>query len=196
MLAVIFATTTIHDILAERKITNDLPIVSETVADFNINSLKSEIAELNLHHIEGIWQFTATGAEVAICRRDKTGYGHSQEAISYNIILIHSPNRVLRPGTIMGIAIPTPKLGEYEARIYTRYVDSKLTLPKKFTLTLDEDDNALTFKQHRSALSINLWSTLPYLWRRVVKLNREEKSAAGCIRIFPQPTLPREPIYL
>ncbi len=195
-LAVIIATTSAFDTLAEKKIVDDLPNLSETITNFSIPTLKKQIKESNRHHIEGFWKFTSTGVEVAIFRRENDGTGHLQQAISYNLILLFSPNRALRAGTIMGILTPTPKQGEYDARIYTQSVGSTLTIPKQFTLTLSDDESALTFRQHRSAFSFKPWRLLPYFWRGAIQQNREAKSAEGCIRIYPEPTLPLEPIYL
>lgn len=194
--AVILTTTAIFNVRAEKKIIDELPTISETIKDFNIQNIKAEIKELDLHHIEGIWQFTATGTEVAICRLKNSKYGQLQQITSYNIILISAPNRALRPGTIIGIISATPQQGEYDARLYTQALGSTLTVPKRFTLTLDDNDNALTFRQHRSAFSFKPWRLLPYFWRGVIQQNKELKSAAGCVRTYPIPTLPREPIYL
>lgn len=196
LFAVIFATTTTIDAQAEKKIIDNLPAKSEIVSNFNTQKLKDHLAGLNLHHIEGIWQFTATGVEIAICRREDPARGNMQQVSSYNIILLFSPNRALRAGIIMGIATPTPNRGEYDARIYTQAVGSTLVIPKHFTLTLDDDDSALTFRQHRSALSFNPWRLLPYLWRGAIQKVPKTKSSTGCVRIYPEPILPREPIYL
>lgn len=196
LFAAIFITTSSFNTRAENKIINELPTISEQIHNFSIKMLKENIDKLNLHHIEGIWQFTSSGTEIAICRRDNTNYGSIHQAVSYNIILLYSPNRVLRPGTIMGIITPTPKQGEYDARIYTKSIGSTLTIPKKFTLTLDDDDSALLFRQHRSKFSIKPLRLLPYLWRGAIQQNIEIRSSVGCIRIHPAPTLPREPIYL
>lgn len=192
-LLVLFSATTIS---AEKKIVSTLPMTSETIEGFNYGFLLSRLKEMSLHHIEGVWQFPSTGVEVAIVRADEVNQRPADGTTVYNIILISSPNRALRQGTIMGIVTPATKRGEYDANIYTSNIASRLTMPKRFTLTLTDDDTSLLFRQHRSKFSINLWRLLPYLWRHAIHPNTPEKSTDGCIRVFPLPALPREPIYL
>lgn len=50
--------------------------------------------------------------------------------------------------------------------------------------------------RHRSAFSVNLWRTLPYMWRYVVRKNRSAPTYHGCVRIYPAPVPPLQPIYL
>lgn len=193
--AIIIAVTSLGS-KAEKKIIDGLPKFSETIENFNRSSVIEQLKEADLHHIEGIWQFPSTGVEVAIMRDQSRGTTTDGHVVSYNIIILYSTNRSLRPGTVMGIATPAPKRGEYDARIYTRAVGTSLTMPKRFTLTLDKDDSALSFKQHKNAFTVNLWRLLPYLWRYSIHANQQDHTTDGCIRIYPEPLLPREPIYL
>lgn len=193
--AIIIAVTALCP-RAEKKIIDGLPKFSETISGFSRAEAVDRLKESDLHHIEGIWQFPATGVEVAIMRTDDRHSDKESRITSYRIIILYSPNRSLRPGTVMGLVTPAPKRGEYDARIYTRSVGTSLTMPKRFTLTLDNDDGALSFKQHKSAFSVNLWRLLPYLWRYSVHANQQDKSTEGCIRVYPAPLLPREPVYL
>lgn len=180
----------------EKKIIDTLPKTSRTITGFSRAALTARISEMDLHHIEGIWQFPATGVEVAICRSNGNHIGQRNSAVSYDIIVLSSTNRAIRPGTIMGMATPAPKRGEYDAKIYTKSIGSTLILPKRFTMTLESDDSALTLKQRRSAFSFYPWRLLPYLWRYTIRQNQPDQTTDGCIRIFPRPQPPREPIYL
>lgn len=182
---------------AEKRIISSLPIRSEAIKDFNYSSFLSRMKEMPLHRIEGLWQFPSTGVEVAIIRTDETmSYSSSEGTTVYSMILTASPNRAIRQGTVMGLITPAAKKGEYDANIYTSNIASTLTIPKRFTLSLTDDDSSLQFRQHRSKFSVNLWRLLPYLWRYTIHPNAPEKNSDGCIRIYPAPALPREPIYL
>lgn len=152
--------------------------------------------ELPLHHIEGIWKFPATGVEVAIIRNNPQQRESGLTADFYRMIVVDSDNRAIRPGTVMGLISPAAKRGEYDARIYTSNVGSTLVMPKTFTLTLTDNDASLTFKRHKSAFNVNLWRLLPYLWRYTIYPNEQDRNSDGCIRIYPNPPVPREPIYL
>lgn len=172
-----------------------LPARSHVIENFDYSSMMALMAEAPLHHIEGVWQFPSTGVKIAI--RISDGFAPDNTAPVYDMILIESPNRAMRPGTVMGLISPMAKRGDYEARIYTSSVGSTLTMPKKFTLTLADDDSSLTFRQHKSAFSVNLWRLLPYLWRYTIHPNHQDRrDNNGCVRIYPQPAFPREPVYL
>lgn len=181
---------------AKPKLINALPSRSETIKDFSAGVMMEQMSELALHHIEGIWQFPSTGVELAIIRENATSTDINDKPIVYRMIIVSSPDRAIRPGTIMGLITPAAKNGEYDANIYTKNIGSLLSIPKKFSLALSDNDTSLEFKKHRSAFSINLWRLLPYLWRYTVYPNRSNTKSDGCIRIFPEPPLPREPIYL
>ncbi len=188
----LFAAASLH---AEKKLIDRLPKISRVTPGFDYSSLLHDMSEAPLHHIEGIWQFPATGVTVAISREDGFDAPASPAQV-YSIVLVFSPNRAMRPGTVMGLIAPMAARGEYEANIYTSSAGSKLTIPRKFTLQLSDDDSSLSFKRHRSTFSVNLWRMLPYLLRHTVTPNRENRENDGCVRIFPEPPLPREPIYL
>ncbi len=188
----LFAAGIMH---AEKKSIDRLPKISQTKADFDYSLLLRSMAEAPLHHIEGVWQFPATGVTVAIMREGGFDAPESSAPL-YTVTLVSSPNRAMRPGTIMGLVSPMAGRGEYEANIYTSSAGSSLTLPRKFTLILSDDDSSLKFRRHKSAFSINLWRLLPYLWRHTVYPNHENRESDGCIRIYPEPPLPREPVYL
>lgn len=179
---------------AEKRLINSLPQKSSVIQNFSRSKLIDSLRKLPLHHIEGIWRFPATGVEVAIVRDNRS---QRASADLYRMILLDSENRATRPGTVMGLITPAATPGEYDARIYTSALGSSLILPKNFTLTLSNDDSSLRFKQHKSAITVNLWRLLPYLWRYTIyPTNRSDQHSDGCYRIFPNPPAPREPIYL
>lgn len=184
-----------NEALAVKKYIDMLPRMSETIPSFSANGLRKELESLPLHHIEGLWRFPSDGTEVAIMRMP-TDRGSLDEPEGYGIILLFSRNRALRPGTVIGRISPSAKEHVYEAKIYTFSKGSTLMMPKKFSLQLNSDDSRLVFDQKKSAISFNLWRMLPYAWRYSVKRNRNSGSTSGCIRIYPEPDLPHEPIYL
>lgn len=177
---------------AQKKYVDALPRVSTLIPDFSPSRLMAQLSDWPLHHIEGIWQFPANGLEVAIVRTDRDS---SSPRRIYDLIVVSSPDRALRAGTLMGRIVPSSKRGEYDARIYTRTVGSRLTLPGKFILTLSDDDTSLDIRPVKGRLIYNLWRLLPYLWRYAVYPSRQTPHADGCIRIFPDPPAPVEPVY-
>lgn len=176
--------------ITARDFIDDLPGKSKTIDDFSYSKATAQLKNLSLHHIEGIWQFPSDGIEIAIIRRD------SREPAVYNMIMLKTPRRATRPGTIIGLATRTAKSGVYDAKIYTRAHGSTLYAPKKFRLNLSNNDTNLLFEKRKSAFSFNFWRLLPFSLRYTVRRNEPEKSTDGCIRIYPAPSRPYERIYL
>ncbi|MCM1483248.1 MAG: hypothetical protein NC043_02860 [Muribaculaceae bacterium] len=165
---------------------------------FDTESFRRELDRRGAERIEGIWQFTSDGATVAISSTGGADHpGDAGKHRTYSIILIDSPSRALRPGTELGTITAEAAQGRYEARIYTRSEGSRLFNQRKFTLELDEAAGYIRFYRHRSSISINLWHFVPFLWRYSVRRNDDSaRSTPGCVRIYPAPALPLEPIYL
>lgn len=173
-----------------------LPSTPEVIADYDFNTAKHSMSERPLHHIEGIWRFTDTGITVAIRGYAPKKFPTSDKIAGYRLIVLQSPNRTLKNGTVIGYIMSTAKPGVYEANIYTQQNGLKLTKSKKFTLTLNDTESSIVFSKHRSNITINIWRALPYLLRGLVRKNEPEKVPHGCVRIFPEPDKPLEPIYL
>lgn len=181
---------------ASKKFLDDLPRISVIEPDFSVGKIRERLASMPLHHIEGIWEFTGQGFTVAIEREGADSGDFSANPEGYRIYLIQAPNRALRPGTVIGHVSRSASEGVYDARIYTKSVGSRMSAPKGFTLKLDDNDSRMVFEQKRSAFSVNLWRLLPYMWRYTVRPNHTSTPTEGCIRVFPVPDLPFEPVYL
>ncbi len=181
------------EVCGQKKHVDNLPSKATVIENFSLPRLMSQLDSLPLHHIEGIWQFPATGVEVAVLRHD-TGMPVSSDRV-YDMMVVASPNRAIRPGTIMGVVSASARRGEYDAKIYTKNIGSMLTAPKRFTLSLSDEDSSLEIKPVKGRLIYNLWRLLPYLWRYAVYPSREPSRVDGCIRIYPDPPAPLEPIY-
>lgn len=179
-----------------KKYVDELPSKSEVINGFSTDRLRRQLATAPLHHIEGIWRFPADDLEIAICRENIADVTTSDAAAAYRMVLLHSSNRALRPGTVIGHVSPTAKRSVYDARIYTRALGSSMINPKRFILSLDDEESRMLFEMRKSAFSVNLWRLLPFAWRYTVHRNRQQESTAGCVRVFPAPQLPLEPVYL
>lgn len=167
------------------------------VNTYTVDSIKADMDSRPLHHIEGIWMMTETSAKVAIeLESGPTNSARSTDATAYRMVLLTSPNRALRPGTLMGRIVPSAKEGIYQAEIYSSAIGSRLSNPAKFTVELDKTDNRIILTRHQNAFSVNLWRALPYMWRYVVRKNQPTPTYHGCVRLYPPPVPPLQPIYL
>ncbi|MDE6100733.1 MAG: hypothetical protein K2G01_06775 [Paramuribaculum sp.] len=199
LIIIAFLFISVTEAYASSKLLGSLPRTSYVIGDFSVEKLQEDLRRLPLHHVEGIWRYTAEMTEIAIVRRsciDRGKRTSEEDDRCYNIVLIRSDSRALRPGTVMGLIVPSAKNGVYEARIYTRKAVSSMFDPRKFILRLSDDGSRLVFDRKKSEFSVNLWHFVPYLWRYSVRRNVSEPSVSGCIRIFPEPDLPVEPRYL
>ncbi len=183
--------------ISGQNVLKELPSVSPVLSGYTRESAERNLRESGPHRIEGIWQFTDDGATMTIERFTPTE-NHGDESTAYRIVLLRSPNRALRPGTVMGYLYQSSKSGVYLARIYTSsHNGSKLSAAKDFTITLTENDSHLTLARQRDKYSVNVWRMLPYMFRYTVKRNTpSDANLHGCIKLFPQPSSPIEPIYL
>lgn len=175
-----------------------LPSVSAAPLDgySRTADIERRLTEAGPHRIEGLWRIAQSGTTLAIER--KKDIGSLPGAEQYQMVIVHSANRAIRPGTVMGLLTVSAKSNVYDASIYTSaQLAGRLSSPKRFTITLAEEDTRLVFKQVKSKYSFNFWRMLPYMFRYSVRTNSNTGEAPfGCVRIFPAPALPSEPRYL
>lgn len=171
---------------------NLLPRTSPVDTAFTRSSFTARLDNSGKHRIEGLWDFDG-GALIAIERAENA----PGRPFGYRMVIVNSPDRLIRRGTVMGYAEPTPQPETFNARIYTDSDGPRLTMPKAFTLTLSADGAGLTFEQHKNPVTVNLWRLLPYLWRHTVYPTPGLKGPVkGCVRVYPAPRQQREPVYL
>lgn len=187
--------------LSDDSILNRTPDRSERLDGYDTPDIvTSRMASAPLHTVEGLWRFASEGSLMAIERTDNRPLDPDDPgADTYRIVIVRAADISLRPGTIIGYLTPTARRGVYDARIYTSRSDdgTRLHTPKKFTLTLVDDDTRLAIKTYGNSLRFNWWRLLPYMYRRLI--TTREKSPGdihGCLRVYPTPTKPIEPRYL
>lgn len=182
--------------ISAKKNEERLPTVSPILEGYkDRDSIEYRIKSSGPHRIEGIWQFQADGSTIAIERDHAANHG---EGLSYRMVILRSSNRLLRPGTLIGILYPTGKKETFDAEIYTSDADGgKLRSAKKFTLTLEDNDSRIVFRRQKSKYTVNLWRLIPYMWRGVIRTRDNIGEAPdGCVKIFPTSTVSAEPRYL
>lgn len=176
----------------------DVPATSVILSGYDDpDSVRARMAASPLHIVEGLWRFPADGGLMAVERCDISGAGDG--ASQYRLVVVDAANRILSPGTVMGYLWATSKRGVYEARLYTSVNSEGTSLgsPKYFTLTLDDQESRLSFRKHKTGVRLNLWRLLPFMFRfSVVRQDNRPDDLDGCVREYPMPALPAEPIYL
>lgn len=176
-----------------------IPSRSEVLPGYECDSAQMRLGEMPLHIVEGIWEFASEGTLMAIERVDSDVNGRPSAATLYRMVAVRGADMALRPGTVMGYLTTTSKRGVYDARIFTSRSDdgTVLSSPKTFIITLTDEDSRLTIKEYGKNFVFNWWRLLPYMYRYLI--SRRERSAGdidGCVRVFPEPARPLEPVYL
>lgn len=161
------------------------------------DSVGERIARLPACPAEGVWQMTAAdGATFAIERAEPST---DLAPARLRMVMVRSPWRSIRPGTLLGHLEPTARPGVYLARIYSATAQrTGLNLPRSFTLRLNADSTILTFEPFKSPLKFNLFRLLPYMYRRVVELQKSRPDGLdGAVKIAPRyDAHPLSPVYL
>ena len=127
--------------------------------------------------IEGVWM-TSAGAYIAI----------SANGINtYTMTILHSPDLSILPGTIMGSAHLSGKVGMYDASIFRNFTpDGKGHHSQQLAITVDVSTGMMRFDPYKQGWRINLRRLIPYLFR--VTVQREDTrpdGLEGAMRIFP-----------
>ncbi|MBO7382428.1 MAG: hypothetical protein J6U03_03565 [Muribaculaceae bacterium] len=159
----------------------------------SVEKVTQRMSDKILDAIEGVWQFTGEDGALVAIEKDPTTTGLP----SYKMIVIDSPQRALLPGSVMAKIHSTVKPDTFEADIFTHFNLSSMNLdrPKKFILTLK--NARLTIKPVKAKLSVNLLRLIPYAYRLGLSYrDHRPDDLDGCVRIFPVPPQPSNPVYL
>lgn len=177
---------------------NSIPSLSHVLEGYeNVDSVRSRLATMPLHHIEGIWQLGSDQAIVAIERCSNPAVAPPGLEF-YQIVIIDSPRCSVAPGTVLGYTAPTGRRDTYDARLYTSVTRSLLHRHDRFTLRLDSDDSHLALTPVRSGWKILLRNTFHFLMRVGIYHDPQaDTDINGFTRIFPASTgRPAQPVYL
>lgn len=177
-----------------------LPGASALVEGYaDVDSVEARLAAMPLLPAEGLWQMTDGGAIIAVERYVEPTLPFQSQVSTFRLVMVKSPVRRVRPGTVIGYAVTTAKNGVLEARLYSDFArESRLSVPRTFYLQLSTDGSTLTFKAKKSRLAVNPFKLLPYLYRHAVTIRQNTPDDLnGAVRLFPPMVSPRfGPRYL
>jgi hypothetical protein len=176
---------------------DDIPSRSERIEGYSTPTLvRQRMASMPLHDIEGLWEFAGEGSLMAIERVD----GTHGAATLYRLVNVKSADISMREGTVMGYLTPTAKRRQYDARIYSSRSDDHtfLTRPSRNLITLSDDGTRISFKAYGRKFRFNWWRLLlPYMYRHLITpVENHPGDIEGCVRVFPEPSIPLNPRYL
>lgn len=163
----------------------------------DVDSLKARLQAAPLRHLEGLWRFAGDQALVAIELCDATSEALPGMEL-YRLVIVDSPRKAVKPGTVLGYAVPAGQRDTYDARLYTSWLRSLLKNHARFTMKIDADDSHLTLTPVKSSWKLLLRHTFHFLVRAGLYHNPQASQAVeGFTRVFPPSTgRPAQPIYL
>lgn len=165
------------------------------------DSVRTRMAAMPLCPLEGLWRMAGDGALVAVESYCVPELPRSRQPSTFRMVMVKSPQRHIRPGTVIGHLVSTVRPGVYEARIYTAVAErTGLDIPGEFLLTLDDNGVRLTFSRRKVRVRLNLNVMLPYMFRSMVRVRRDPRPEGldGAIKVFPASVgqSPQKPCYL
>lgn len=128
----------------------------------------------------GLWELTESGATVAVTREDDG---------TFYFTLVDSPDRTMRPGTVLGAVRRAAAADMFEGVMFTSSDDGIPCDATRFTARLSDGGNVMVFNRPGLRLHFNPFGLLPYPLRRAVSTSADRTAAPkGAVRVFPRPT--------
>lgn len=162
----------------------------------DLDSIRFYIDTRGAKGIEGIWQLSPDQTTVVI--EPCTDSAIMNTGIKcLQIVVISSPRRSIRPGTVLGYMLPTARAGRYDARLYTDNVRSLLQRHRRFTVNLT-DDGHLSMAPVKQNWKLSLRHTFNFLFRAYLSSQvNDDVSDDGFVKIYPTTGIkPLSPVYL
>lgn len=155
------------------------------------DSVEHRIAAGTPAPVEGLWRLTESGALIAV-ERCPANLLPASAPDAWLMVVVRAPDRSVRPGTVMGALTKAALPGTYDAELLTKTTPSgTLASPRSVYLTVDSSGENVRFSRDTSGSSVNLWSLLPYMFRRLVRHKPDTRPQIhGLVRAYAA-TLPR-----
>lgn len=157
----------------------------------NADSVERRIAAGTPAPVEGLWRLTESGALIAI-ERSPANLLPASAPDAWFMVVVRAPDRSVRPGTVMGALSKAALPGAYDAELLTKTTPSGvLASPRSVHLTVDSSGENVRFSRDTSGKSVNPWSLLPYMFRRLVRHKPDNRPQIHGLVRASAATLPR-----
>lgn len=158
-----------------------------------VQQAREQLSELPLHPVEGLWQFPGEEGVIRIMRSDA-------DARSYDMVVLTAPDNFLMPGTTIGHISPTAAYGVYDATIYTDVTPGRFlkpSRPKTFVISLADEESRIMMRRYGKTVKFKWWRLMPYMFRWTITESQSSRGEIdGLVRIYPEPAIPLNPVYL
>lgn len=165
-----------------------MPSVCAFAQQWDQPYVESLFKDRALSPIEGVWQFPADGATIAIV---------ASSASTFDIFLLDSPRLDVRPGTPVGEAVATPSDNCFDGVLESKKFgkDGKLNSPS-VTFTVNSN-GALVIKPYKTGYSVSFKRWFYRMFGlSLVENNRRPAGLDGARRLFPYMVSDHYPVRL
>ncbi len=153
-----------------------IPLLS-FAAEWDEAYLEALFADRLLDPIEGVWQFPADGASLVIVKESST---------TYDIFLLDSPRLDVKPGTLIGSAVTTPKRNYYDGELKPRHLGDKTKLGTQSVTFTVNDGGTLSIRPYSDGYKISLRRWFNYFFKiSISRDNSRPKDLDGARRVYP-----------
>lgn len=157
-------------------------------AEWDEHFVEGLFADRLLDPIEGVWQFPADGATIVIVKDTST---------TFDIFLLDSPRLDVKPGTLVGSAIASPKKNYYDGELKPRNLGNKLKLGKQSVTFTVNDGGTLSIRPYSDGYKMSFRRWFSYFLKiSIVRENGRPKDLDGARRVYPYLLSDNYPICL
>ncbi len=162
----------------------------------DIDSIKAVIRTRPLSQIEGLW-LIADNQTTVVVEPAATPQINQPNYNAFQVVLISSARKAIRPGTVLGYIAPAGQPGKYNAYFYAHGKQKILSKLEQFQLTMP-DDSHIGMTSSKPKWRVSLRHTFKLLFRATISnTNDDQRVTDGFIKLYPAPAgRPVEPIYL
>ncbi len=157
-------------------------------AEWDEAYVEALFADRVLEPIEGVWQFPADGATMVIVKHSST---------TFDIFLLDSPRLDIKPGTLIGSAVVSPKRNYYDGELKPRQLGNKTKLGKQSVTFTVNDGGTLSIRPYSDGYKLSFRRWISYFFKiSVSRDNGRPKDLDGARRIYPYRLADNFPICL
>lgn len=174
---------------AAKRYVDSLPSKSYIIESYSPEQAETRLLTEPIASVEGLYDLTIDGSLISV--EKWTPDDRPTDNLTYlRLVVVRSPNRSIRPGTVFGYMTPAARSKAYDARIYTSLNgNGVLSNPKTYRLMLS-DNGALVFNKVKSGVIINWNKLLPRRVRYIFDYRPDDRN--GYDGLIPHsPDLPR-----
>lgn len=186
LLLILYFFINLNSFTSENYYVSTPPFKSLAVENYDIDTAKKGLSEIDIQPLEGIWYYPDEMLTLAIERFSATSFS---ENFKYRIVLIESNDISLKAGTIIGYIMDSAQRDKFYLWIYSEKRGQSLYHPQKCVASIKDLNSVITFEKPeiKFKFRFNFARFLPTLFKglSITMERKEEKLPLGFKKIFP-----------